>query len=287
MELISVNEENFDNIIKLKTKAEDKGFVDSPLYSLAECFLDHDHMRAFGIYDNHVLIGFTSTYFKDDFGQIINFFISDQYQNKSFGRKAVGILIDIFENFYKLDSVSVGVYKDNKGAFDFWTKQGFIDTGNIEGEYIYLRKFLNKIPISKDLYLVNYFPAYKLSLEWYQDKETVKMVDNIDDVYSIEDLKRMYTYLSKNGDLYYIVYDDKLVGDCAIFDRNFLAIVIDKNYRNIKIGKKVLAKLIDLGREKDLDYLQAEIYDFNQASLALFKGKGFKKMKKELYRLDL
>lgn len=287
MELINVSEENFDNIIKLKTKVQDQGFVDSPLYSLAECFLDHDHMRAFGIYDNHVLIGFTSIYFKDDFGQIINFFIIDQYQKKSYGRKAVRILIDIFKNFYKLETVSVGVYKDNRGAFDFWTKQGFIETGNVEGDYTYLRKVLNKISISKDLYLVNYFPAYMISLEWYQDEETVKMVDNIDDAYSIEDLKRMYAYLSKNGDLYYIVYDNKLVGDCAIFDQNFLAIVIDKNFRDIKIGKKVLAKLIDMGRKKGLDYLQAEIYDFNQASLALFQGQGFKKIKKELYRLDL
>ena len=287
MELINVSEENFDNIIKLKTKVQDLGFVDSPLYSLAECFLDHDHMRAFGIYDNNVLIGFTSMYFKDDFGQIINFFISDQYQNKSYGRKAVRILIDIFKNFYKLETVSVGVYKDNRRAFDFWTKQGFIETGNIEGKYTYLRKVLNKISISKDLYLVNYFPAYRRSLEWYQDEETVKMVDNVDDIYTIEDLKRMYTYLSKNGDLYYVVYDDKLVGDCAIFDYNFLAIVIDKNFRNMNIGKKVLSKLIDLGRKKELDYLQAEIYDFNQASLALFQGQGFKKIKKELYRLDL
>ena len=102
------------------------------------------------------------------------------------------------------------------------------------------------------------------------------MVDNIDDAYSIEDLKRMYAYLSKNGDLYYIVYDDRLVGDCAIFDHNFLAIVIDKNFRDIKIGKKVLAKLIDIGRKKELDYLQAEIYDFNQSSIALFHGQSDK-----------
>lgn len=138
-----------------------------------------------------------------------------------------------------------------------------------------------------DLYLVRYFPAYKLTLPWYEDKETVKMVDNADAPYDIDKLKLMYEYLNKNGDLFYIAYKNNLVGDCAIFDDNMVAIVISKEYRGRKIGGKVLDRLISYAREKGKAYLKAEIYDFNEVSQNLFKSKGFEKIGKEMYKLDL
>ena len=138
-----------------------------------------------------------------------------------------------------------------------------------------------------DLYLVRYFPAYKLTLPWYEDKETVKMVDNADAPYDIDKLKLMYEYLNKNGDLFYIANKNKLVGDCAIFDDNMVAIVVSKEYRGRKIGNKILDELISYAREKGKAYLKAEIYDFNEVSQNLFKSKGFEKIGKEMYKLDL
>lgn len=113
------------------------------------------------------------------------------------------------------------------------------------------------------------------------------MVDNADEPYDIDKLKLMYEYLNKNGDLFYIAYKNKLVGDCAIFDDNMVAIVVSKEYRGRKIGSKVLKKLISYAREKKLSNLKAEIYDFNQASKNLFKRHGFEKISKEMYELEL
>lgn len=138
-----------------------------------------------------------------------------------------------------------------------------------------------------DLCLVKYFPAYKLTLSWYEDVETVKMVDNADTPYDLDQLEMMYEYLNKNGDLFYIAYKNKLIGDCAIFDENMVAIVVSKEYRGRKIGSKVLDKLISYAREEELSYLKAEIYDFNQVSKSLFKSHGFEKIGKEMYKLDL
>lgn len=287
MELVKVNEKNFAEIIKLNTKAEKQGYVDSALYSIAECFVDKNHMDAFGIYNDEEIYGFVSIYFEGNFGQIINFFIEDCYQNKGYGGKIVENLLGAFIDTYKVDTVSVGVHEENIRAFNFWKKQGFIDTGNIEGDYRYLRKPLNRLLISDDLYLTKYFPAHKISLNWYLDKETVKMVDNSDTVYDLDQLKKMYEYLDKNGILFYIVHKNKLIGDCAIFDDKMLAIVIDKEYRGRKIGGKVLDGLITLAKEKDLAYLKAEIYDFNKVSKSLFQNHGFEKIGKEMYKLDL
>lgn len=138
-----------------------------------------------------------------------------------------------------------------------------------------------------DLCLVKYFPAYKLTLSWYEDKETVKMVDNSETPYDLDQLERMYEYLNKKGKLFYIAYKNNLVGDCAIFDDNMVAIVISKEYRGRKIGSKVLDKLISYARENELPYLKAEIYGFNQISKKLFKSKGFEKIGREMYKLDL
>lgn len=287
MKLVRVNEENFSGIIKLKTKAEKQGFVDSPLYSLAECFLDYDHMEAFGIYNQDVLVGFSSIYFDDDFGQIINFLIADDFQNRSYGSQAAGLLLDMFRDSYKVDTVSVGIDKRNQKAFRFWERLGFVETGNIEGDYEFYRKPLKEIKISDEIFLVNYFPAYNISLNWYRDKETVKMVDNSDVLYDLDQLKKMYGYLDKNGDLFYIVYKNKLIGDCAIFDDNMVAIVIDKDYRVQNIGAKVLEGLISYAKEKNLSYLKAEIYEFNYISKKLFEKFGFQNLGDNLYELSL
>ena len=145
----------------------------------------------------------------------------------------------------------------------------------------------NKKHFVDGLCLVKYFPAYKLTLPWYEDVETVKMVDNANTPYDLDQLKTMYNYLNNNGDLFYIAYKNKLIGDCAIFDDNMVAIVVSKEYRGMKIGSKVLDRLITLAKEKDLAYLKAEIYDFNQVSQSLFKNHGFEKIGKEMYKLEL
>lgn len=139
----------------------------------------------------------------------------------------------------------------------------------------------------KNINLIDYFPAYDISLAWYKDPLTVKMVDGVQRAYDLDDLIRMYTYLSGHGDLFYILYDNKLIGDCAIFDDNMVALVIDKDYRGEGLGSLVLEKMIDFASNKGLRYLKAEIYDFNEASIGLFRKFGFKEAGKELYRLDL
>ncbi len=139
----------------------------------------------------------------------------------------------------------------------------------------------------KEIEIIDYFPAYDISLAWYKDPLTVKMVDGVQKAYDLDDLIRMYSYLSKHGDLFYIEYDDKLIGDCAIFDDNMVALVLDKDYRCKGLGSLVLEKLIDYAKDKGLRYLKAEIYDFNEPSLNLFSKFGFKECGNELYRLDL
>ena len=58
--------------------------------------------------------------------------------------------------------------------------------------------------VDEEIKLVRYYPNYAAALEWYQDLELCKQVDNRDTVYDLDLLKRMYKYLNKHGYLFYI-----------------------------------------------------------------------------------
>lgn len=104
--------------------------------------------------------------------------------------------------------------------------------------------------IDENIRLIPYYPNEKETLIWYQDLDLCKQVDNIDHVYDLDLLKRMYGYLRQNGYLYYIEYKGKLIGDCSLQFNSELAIVISKHYQNKHIGRKVIKNLIELAKEK-------------------------------------
>lgn len=120
---------------------------------------------------------------------------------------------------------------------------------------------------------------------WYQAPETVWLVDGVREPYDREKLSRMYTFLDRHYELYYIELDDGggffPIGDVA-FGENDLPIVIgDPAFRGRGIGKKVVRRLIERGRELGYRTLRVrEIYDYNKASRALFEGCGFREYKK-------
>ena len=70
--------------------------------------------------------------------------------------------------------------------------------------------------IDDELRLVPYYRNDEVSLAWYQDPDVCRQVDNIDHVYDLELLHRMYDYLCANGDCFYIEYQGILVGDVSL-----------------------------------------------------------------------
>ena len=145
---------------------------------------------------------------------------------------------------------------------------------------------MEKRIVNEDIVLVPYYPNYEVALEWYQDKDLCKQVDNIDFVYSLERLKSMYNYLSSGGDCYYIEYCGRLVGDITLKD-GVISIVVCKEYQNRHIGRRCVENIIDLAREKGLDQVKAEIYSFNTQSQKMFKSIGFEHSEDDWYVLNI
>lgn len=60
------------------------------------------------------------------------------------------------------------------------------------------------LEIDAGLRLRKYDGIYEFALPWYQDLDTVSLVDGIREPYDMEKLERMYNYLNVHGELYFI-----------------------------------------------------------------------------------
>ena len=141
--------------------------------------------------------------------------------------------------------------------------------------------------IDDEIKLVPYYPNYATALEWYQDLELCKQVDNRDTVYDLPLLKGMYKYLYKHGDLFYIKYKNRLCGDVCLQPSGEVNIVIAKSYQNKHIGRRVIDEIIRLAKEKNMQKLHAQIYDFNGQSQRMFQAIGFVKTGGEQYERNI
>ena len=142
---------------------------------------------------------------------------------------------------------------------------------------------MEKRVIDQEITLIPYYPCPDITLEWYQDPDVCKQVDNIDYVYTPELLNRMYTYLSEHGDCYYIQYQGKLVGDVTLRENAEISIVVCKEYQNLHIGRRCVIDMLKLAREKGLREVKANIYSFNTQSRKMFESVGFQQVSEEWY----
>ena len=152
------------------------------------------------------------------------------------------------------------------------------------------------LEINKYLWLRKYDGYLDFALIWHQDLELVWLIDGDQECYSLDLLNRMYDYLSKNGECYFIeIFEDDQfipIGDLTLFADDFAIAIGDKRYWKKRIGTKVLHRMIERAREVGLEeILVEEIYDWNLGSRKLFEKCGFEVVEKTQkgwsYRLTL
>ena len=141
------------------------------------------------------------------------------------------------------------------------------------------------LQITEELRLRKYDGIYDFAFDWYQDEETVYLVDGVRKPYSAETLKRMYEYLDKQGELYFVeILEDSIykpIGDVCFWKNDMPIVIGEKSYRGKGIAKKVISALIERGRMLGYDSLQVnEIYEFNIASRKCFEKLGFEAYEK-------
>lgn len=152
------------------------------------------------------------------------------------------------------------------------------------------------IQIRQGLRLTAYDGKYDFAYDWYQDEETIYLVDGIREPYSHQKLKQMYEYLNSQGELYFIEVDQDggyiPIGDVTFWKEDMPIVIGEKSFRGHGIGKKVIGHLVERGRQLGYDWLYVdEIYRYNTASRKCFESAGFEPYEKtergDRFRLDL
>ncbi|HBM76066.1 MAG TPA: N-acetyltransferase [Clostridiaceae bacterium] len=139
------------------------------------------------------------------------------------------------------------------------------------------------ITINTELRLRKFDNKYSFAFEWYQDEDTVKLVDGLNaEKYDSAKLKRMYEYLNNIGELYFIeILDNKKfmpIGDVTFWKDDMPIVIGNADYRGKGIGKQVVRALIQRAAELGYGEIKVrEIYTYNIASQKLFESVGFKK----------
>ena len=141
------------------------------------------------------------------------------------------------------------------------------------------------LPVSDRLRLRKFDGVFAFALPWYQDEDTVYMVDGVREPYTTEKLERMYRYLDRQGELYFIeaaeVEGFRPIGDVTFWQEDMPIVLGDKAYRGQQIGSQVIAALKERGRALGYTRLYVrEIYDFNTASQRCFEKAGFRPIEK-------
>jgi RimJ/RimL family protein N-acetyltransferase len=122
---------------------------------------------------------------------------------------------------------------------------------------------------------------WEKALPWYQNPSMLYYSEGVTDkVYDMDIISRMYEFLSKIGELYFIeIYEEddwKAIGDATLSEENMPIAIGNEKYWGKGIGKKVISKLIERAKEIKLKkiYIPA-IYTYNERSQNLFKSMGF------------
>ena len=137
------------------------------------------------------------------------------------------------------------------------------------------------LPIDETLRLRRYDGDCAFALAWYQDAETLMLVDGRPDPYDMDKLCRMYQYLERQGELYFIeLWQDGSfvpIGDVTFWQEDMPIVIGRRELRGRKIGSRVVGALLQRAAVLGYDEVWVrEIYDFNEGSKRLFEGEGFR-----------
>ncbi|MCQ2409414.1 MAG: GNAT family N-acetyltransferase [Clostridia bacterium] len=126
-----INEDCFYQIIDLNVKEEQKMFIPSNAFSMAEAWLYKDEVKCFAVLDDSTAVGFIMLDWNEDLrvAEIIRFMIGASYQGQGFGKESITVLMEELKSSKKFDSLAVRLSADNKTAEKLFKDLSFIVSG--------------------------------------------------------------------------------------------------------------------------------------------------------------
>lgn len=138
--------DNFEECISLELKEEQKNFLASNVYSLAQSYIAllNDELPAmtFAIYDGEEMIGFIMMYHdtpkENEYGDeacygVLRFMIDKRFQGMGYGKKAMAKALEYIKTFPQgeASAVYISFEPTNVIAKNLYASFGFQDTGKV------------------------------------------------------------------------------------------------------------------------------------------------------------
>ena len=142
-EIRPVTKDNWRRLIQLQVRDDQKNFVSSNVYSIAEAQFGFDYeghwdLHPFGIYHDDEPVGFLMYGF--NFGHpryqafIIRLMVDDKHQKKGYGRFGMEKMLETFRAEERIKEVGISYEPHNEVARRLYASLGFIETGEIVDE---------------------------------------------------------------------------------------------------------------------------------------------------------
>lgn len=138
MELREINMDNLNECIRLSVKEEQKKFVASNMFSLAEAKAD-GISEPYAIYDGETMVGFIMYDYaeKDRTGWISRLMVGHRFQLNGYGRTAMNEVIKRLKGIEGIRLIRTSFVPENTAAKKLYTSLGFVLNGEqIDGEDI-------------------------------------------------------------------------------------------------------------------------------------------------------
>ena len=149
-EICPVTQHNWEELIDLKVREDQRKFVASNLYSIAQAqfgdeFEGHWDLYPLGIYDADVPVGFLMYAFNFEHPKhqayIQRLMVDENFQGKGFGKFAMKKMLEIFHTDERIKNVSISYEPENDTARKLYASFGFVETGEIvDGESVAVLK---------------------------------------------------------------------------------------------------------------------------------------------------
>ena len=129
-----VTKENIEDVLALRVREDQKGFVISTAESLAKAYVYSETAYPFAVYEEEMLVGFIMMgfYAVKNYYTLWEFMIDHRYQNRGYGRQALQLGMQyVWDHFGAVD-IYTGVAPGNTVARHLYEAVGFASTGLVE-----------------------------------------------------------------------------------------------------------------------------------------------------------
>lgn len=132
--LKQITQDNIEEVIALKVKDDQKGFVSSAAESLAQAYVYYETAYPFAVYEGNTIVGFIMMGYYDvkQYYTLWKFLIDYRYQNKGYGRQALKLGIEYVRDRFSAKEIYTGVVPGNEVAKRLYESVGFRNTGLYE-----------------------------------------------------------------------------------------------------------------------------------------------------------